>query len=147
MSILQPDILAKRIRENLLSQKNKLENYLKILDKEEGDIIENDPDKLIEHINIEKNIIDELFNFKKIVEPLEKMYDNSPYKKDNSIGSLKSSLDKLTSQITSKSQSNKILLDNTMAKIKADLNNIKNKNRFNKTNYETIESRILDVTG
>ena len=75
------------------------------------------------------------------------MYDNSPYKKDNSIGSLKSSLDKLTSQITSKSQSNKILLDNTMAKIKADLNNIKNKNRFNKTNYETIESRILDVTG
>lgn len=144
---MQPDILAKRIRENLLSQKNKLENYLKILDKEEGDIIENDPDKLIEHINIEKNIIDELFNFKKIVEPLEKMYDNSPYKKDNSIGSLKSSLDKLTSQITSKSQSNKILLDNTMAKIKADLNNIKNKNRFNKTNYETIESRILDVTG
>jgi len=144
---LQPDLLAKKIRENLILQKNKLEDYLKVLDKEDSDIIEKDPDKLLEHINLEKNIIEELFSFKKILEPLETMYNDSPYKKEESITNLKSSLDKLTGQITSKSKDNSIALENVLNKMKVDLKNINSKNKFNKTGYETTESRFLDITG
>ena len=36
--MLQPEILAKRIRANLVEQKEKLEDYLKLLDQQEIDI-------------------------------------------------------------------------------------------------------------
>jgi len=144
---LQPDLLAKKIRENLINQRNKLENYLKILDGEEEDIANKDPDKLIEHINLERNIVDELFSFKKILEPLEKMYDASPYKKDSSLSDLKTSVDKLTTQIKTKSEDNKVSLDVVLDKMKIDIKNIASKNKFIKNGYNTPESGFLDITG
>lgn len=66
---MQPDLLAKRIRNILFKQKEKLENYLVLLDKEEDDILKKDPDKLILHIELEKNIIEEIGELKKILDP------------------------------------------------------------------------------
>ena len=79
---MQPDQIAKKIRKTLLDQKVKLEDYLYLLEKEEEDIINKDPERLIAHIDLEKNILTELTLLKKVLNPLESMYFDSSYKKD-----------------------------------------------------------------
>jgi hypothetical protein len=144
---LQPDLLAKRIRNNLVSQKNKLEEYLKVLENEKDDINSNNADKLIEHINLEKNIIDDLNDFKKILEPLEKMYDDSPYKKDENLFKLKSSLEKLTNEVKLQSHDNKLKLDVVLDKVKADLKETTAKTRMFKNTYGEVSTRLVDLNG
>jgi hypothetical protein len=144
---LQPDLLAKKIRENLVSQRNKLEEYLTILEKENNDIIEEDADKLIAHIDLEKNIIEDLTDFKKILEPLEKMYSNSPYKKDDNLMNLKTSLDRLTGQVKEKSVANKEKLEIVLEKVKLNLANVSAKNKIFKNTYETARSTLVDING
>ncbi|OHD10056.1 MAG: hypothetical protein A2086_12175 [Spirochaetes bacterium GWD1_27_9] len=142
---MQPDLLAKRIRENLVSQKKRLEDYLKILEVEEEDILKVDADKLVSHINLEKDIIEDISSFKRILEPLEKMYDSSPYKKDESLFSLKSSLDKLTSEVKIKSNKNKEKLGVVIEKIKIDLNKVNNKNRMFGSYANSVDSKHIDI--
>ena len=124
---MQPDILAKNIRQNLVKQKEKLESYLKILDTENEDIINNDADKLIAHINLEKDVISDLTSLKIILEPLEKMYMESPYKKDDNLLNLRKSIDLLSGKVTQKSEINMEKLNIQLTKIKADLSGIKSR--------------------
>jgi len=143
---LQPNLLAKRIRENLLSQKEKLQNYLAILEMEESDIKSQDADRLIRHIEAEKNIIDELNSFKKILDPLEVIYSNSPYKKDSAIAELKNGIKKLSTQVAIKSEKNKEILDTVIKGVKL---NLKNKQKLNVgvNSYKRVESHYIDISG
>ncbi len=140
---MQPDLLVKKIRENLLSQKEKLEKYLELLEKEESDIVEKDADKLLEHIKIEQNIIEELNSFKKILEPLEKIYFKLPYKKEEAIFKLKDSISNLSFKIKNKSENNKKLLNIELEKIKVELN----KANFNKNIYDKNIPKFIDING
>lgn len=145
-STLQPNLLAKKIRENLLSQKEKLQKYLTVLETEETDIKSQDADKLIKHIEAEKNIIDELNSFKKILDPLEAIYSNSPYKKDSAIAELKNGIKNLSTQVSIKSEKNKEILDTVIKEIKL---NIKNKQKLNVgvNSYKKVESHYIDING
>lgn len=142
--ILQPDLLVKKIKENLLSQKEKLEKYLDILEKEEADITQRDADKLLEHIKIEQNIIEELNSFKKILEPLEKIYFQIPYKKEDTVFKLKESINSLSTKVKDKSENNKKILNVELEKIKVELNRL-NKNSFSKNIYENNTSKFIDI--
>ena len=138
--------MAKKIRSCLLAQKEKLEEYMIILDKEEEDLIVKDPDKLISHIELEKNIISELESLKKIVSPLETMYFNSPYKKDMSLIDMRQSISVLSNQISEKANNNKEKLEIIITKVKADLKGI-SKTGITKTAYKTPDSVLVDVCG
>ena len=145
--ILQPDILIKKIRNNLVSQKERLTTYLKVLDEENNDIKTQDADKLLEHISIEKSIIEELNSFKKILEPLDLIYNNSPYKKDDIISNLKSKLEQLTSNIKDKQDINIELLTNTVNSIGLKLQEVSAQNKKNKPTYNNIQSAYVDIIG
>lgn len=139
---MQPEILVKKIRENLLLQKEKLENYLQILEKEESDIVEKDVDKLLEHIKIEQNIIEELNSFKKILDPLEKFYFQLPYKKEETIFKLKDTIGSLSSKIKDKSENNRKMLEIELSKVRVELNTSKFKNL-----YEKNTPKFIDING
>lgn len=143
---MQHNIIAKRIRENLIAQKERLSKYLEVLESEEKEIISKDADKLLCHIEVEKNIIDELNSFKKILEPLEKMYMASPYKKDGSVLLLRESINKITNQVNIKSQKNKIQLDSVIKDMKVNINS-KSKINISKNTYGKIESHFVDING
>lgn len=143
---MQPNLLAKKIRENLLSQKEKLQKYLTVLETEETDIKSQDADKLIKHIEAERSIIEELNSFKKILDPLEAIYSNSPYKKDSAIAELKNGIKNLSTQVAMKSERNKETLDGVIKEVKL---NIKNKQKINlaAASYKKVESRYVDING
>ena len=143
---MQPDQIAKKIRKTLLDQKGRLEDYLYLLEKEEEDIINKDPEKLIAHIDLEKNILNELSLLKKVINPLEFAYFNSPYKKDISLLGLKNSINKLSDQIKEKSIKNKEELKIALDKVKAELRGIRKKGITN-SSYDKVDSRLVDVCG
>lgn len=143
---MQPKEIAKVIRKNLTAQKSRLKEYLKILDHEKEDIINEDPDKLIAHIELEHNIIDELSSFKKILDPLEIMYFNSPFKKQDDIIDIKKDIEMLTDHVKIKSVSNREKLDSVLFKVKADLKGM-NKKKVSRNSYTEADSTLVDING
>lgn len=143
---MQPKDIAKSIRKNLLSQKEKLEEYLMLLEKEDKDLIEEDPDKLIAHINLEKNIIDELSSFKKILTPLEVIYFNLPYKKDIEILNLKQSIESLSKNVMKKTSKNKEKLETIIVKIQAEIKGL-SKKKLSRSSYNQVKPQMVDVNG
>lgn len=144
---MQPEIIAKKIRENLLDQKTKLEKYLSVLDSENNDIKMQDPDRLMSHINIEKDIITELSQLKVILEPLEVMYKSSPYKKDNSLMGLKSCIDRLTSDVSEKSKLNKDQLDVVLNNLKSNIKVVKSRSGYTNNVYAANGAGMMDING
>ena len=143
---MQPKQIAKRIRKNLVEQKLKLENYLDLLEKEKTDILIEDPNKLIEHIALEKNIINELTLLKGITEPLEIMYFNSPYKKDKSLIDIKKNIDKLSLQVKTKTSDNVDKLNTVILNVKKNVKGL-SKIGISKSAYKHIDSRLVDING
>jgi hypothetical protein len=146
VSTLQPRELSKRIRQILVSQRDRLQNYLSLLELEERDIIDEDPDRLNEHLLVESQIIDELSSFQKILSPLQEMYELSPERNDEMIEKLKNSVSRLCQDVKEKSTENKEKLDTLMVSIKARLEG-HSKNKMLKSSYNSVESRVLDVSG
>ena len=143
---MQPDQLAKKIRENLELQKNKLEEYLNILEAEESDLDNREADKLLNHIKIESNILDELAQFKKLLTPLETIYVNSPYKKDDTIFKLKKSIESLSCNVQEKSENNKLKLESVISKVKLSLKPF-SKTKTSQSPYSNTVPGIVDISG
>lgn len=143
---MQHSNLATKIRANLLEQKRRLEEYLTLLEREEEDIIKEDADRLIEHINLEKNIIDEITSFRKILEPIEVIYFNDPYKKDRDIIAIKANVDNMLQRVKSKANENKEKLATVISKIDVEIKNLR-KRGLTRAVYSGNESQILDLNG
>ena len=98
---MQHDILAKKIRENLVAQKQRLTNYLNVLEHESNDIAEKDADKLQAHVKLESNIVSELNAFNKVLDPLEMMYQQTA-DKDDSLDDLRAGIMSITAKVQEK---------------------------------------------
>lgn len=144
---MQPEKIAKKIRENLLEQKRRLENYLTILEHENTDIKSKDADSLSLHIGIEKEIITELSQLKVILEPLEVMYQSSPLKKDLSLSDLKKTIDKLSKDVAEKSSVNRDNLQIVLNNLRSNIKTVKSRSGYTNTSYAAAGSGILDING
>ena len=146
--MLQPEILAKRIRANLVEQKEKLEDYLKLLDQQEIDINTRNADKLLSHAKVEKDVVKELSQLKIILEPLEKMYRNSDYKKDEALQGLKESIERLSENVQKKAVSNADNLTSTLDEIQKQIKQVRSKKIVNTNKvYSDAAPRMLNING
>ena len=146
--MLQPEILAKRIRANLVEQKEKLEDYLKLLDQQEIDINTRNADKLLSHAKVEKDVVKELSQLKIILEPLEKMYRNSAYKKDEALQGLKESIERLSENVQKKAVSNADNLTSTLDELKKEIKQVRSKKIVNTNKvYSDAAPRMLNING
>ena len=146
--MLQPEILAKRIRANLVEQKEKLEDYLKLLDQQEIDINTRNADRLLSHAKVEKDVVKELSQLKIILEPLEKMYRNSAYKKDEALQGLKESIERLSENVQKKAVSNADNLTSTLDEIQKQIKQVRSKKIVNTNKvYSDAAPRMLNING
>lgn len=146
--MLQPEILAKRIRANLIEQKEKLEDYLKLLDQQEIDINTKNADKLLSHAKVEKDVVKELSQLKIILEPLEKMYRNSAYQKDEALQGLKESIDRLSENVQKKAGENADNLTSTLDSLQKQIKQVRSKKVTNTNKvYSDSAPRMLNING
>lgn len=146
--MLQPEILAKRIRANLVEQKEKLEDYLKLLDQQEIDINTRNADKLLSHAKVEKDVVKELSQLKIILEPLEKMYRTSEYQKDEALQGLKESIDRLSENVQKKAEANADNLTSTLDNLQKQIKQVRSKKTTNTNKvYSNAAPRMLNING
>ncbi len=146
--MLQPEILAKRIRANLVEQKEKLEDYLKLLDQQEIDINTRNADKLLSHAKVEKDVVKELSQLKIILEPLEKMYRTSAYQKDEALQGLKESIDRLSENVQKKAGANAENLTSTLDSLQQQIKQVRSKKVTNTNKvYSNAAPRMLNING
>ncbi|MBP5449075.1 MAG: hypothetical protein J6Y01_03055 [Spirochaetales bacterium] len=140
---MQHDILAKKIRENLVAQKQRLTNYLNVLEHESNDIAEKDADKLQAHVKLESNIVSELNAFKKVLDPLEVMYQQTA-DKDDSLDDLRAGIMSITAKVQEKSDENKKLLDSVLADMRNQIDTLPKRNLSK--SYNSVDSRFIDIS-
>ncbi|MBQ3923472.1 MAG: hypothetical protein II707_09255 [Spirochaetales bacterium] len=140
---MQHDILAKKIRENLVAQKQRLTNYLNVLEHESNDIAEKDADKLQAHVKLESNIVSELNAFKKVLDPLEVMYQQTA-DKDDSLDDLRAGIMSITAKVQEKSDENKKMLDSVLADMRNQIDTLPKRNLSK--SYSNVDSRFIDIS-
>ena len=141
---MQHEILAKKIRENLIAQKQRLTNYLNVLEHESADISDRDADKLQAHVKLESSIVSELTAFKKVLDPLEVMYQQTA-DKDDSLDDLRAGIMSITAKVQEKSDENKKMLESVMAEMKNQINTLPKRN-MTKNDYSKVDARFIDIT-
>jgi len=70
----QRKAVLRRFRELIVQQREKFEKYLTVLDHEKTDIQSGDIDKLVSHVELEQQIVSEIYTFQKVIDPLEDLY-------------------------------------------------------------------------
>jgi hypothetical protein len=158
--------VLKRFRELLMAQRDRFRSYLEVLDKQK-DIIEGGaPEELISHIEMEEQIVADIFSIQKVIDPLEDMYRTiypggqpepprrgkgtkpfEPGAGGDDVPSLKSTLENLRSEAVARSGRNKELLSKRMTELRAEIKSLRSNPYTNRRpGYGQTPSRI-DLKG
>ena len=123
--------IVKRFRELLIRQRDRLRNYLVVLEKQQNSIESANAQDILDHVEMEEQIVADIFSIQKVIDPLEAMYHaafhatGQRYPRDD-IPSLKTALEDLKSQAIARSSRNRDLLSARMAEIRGEINALRN---------------------
>jgi len=144
--------VIKRFKELLMQQRERFRSYLALLDKQRQLLIGIDSaDEIIAHVELEEQIVADIFSLQKVIDPMEVMYNSvSPYLPANDVPELKATLEDLKNQAAVRSGQNRDLISRRMEEINKGLQAIKNNPFFSKARfslYKNAAPSIVDIMG
>lgn len=146
--------LLKRFKELLEKQRQKFKDYLNVLEKQQTVIQNQDTEALLDHTEIEQQIVANIQNLQKVIEPIEQMYiasslDSEKNNLDMEIPTLKTDLAKLQKDVLNQNNKNRELLKTQMAQLREKIDGIKNPYKYNKSIYSKSDSTatIISIEG
>jgi flagellar biosynthesis/type III secretory pathway chaperone len=134
-----------RLREMLRRQRGKFQDYLSLLEKEEGAIRSGDAERLISQVEMEKAIIAEIFELKKVIQPLETLYRAAYPETEDSVPRLKATLEKMGEEVVRHNEANRILLRQTMEELRREIGSLRAWPRAGSPFAEVVPS-LVDIT-
>ena len=138
--------ILKRFRQMLIEQKKRFVSYLELLDREEDAILKGEMDKLEKQVEIEKGIVDEITDFQRVIEPLDKIYAKISPENDDSITKLKFSLSRMKEKVLKRNKRNRMLLEEKMGELRQEIKSL----RINKEAPSPFASigvpTLIDIT-
>ena len=139
--------LLKRFKELLEKQRKKFRDYLNVLEKQAEVIKTEDTEALLIHTEIEQQIVANISNLQKVIQPIEEMYVNARldssdenYSEIIEIPTLKTDLAKLQKEVLEQNEVNRNLLKTQMESLRQKIEGIKNPYRYNKSIYSKTEN-------
>jgi len=143
--------ILRRFRELLIQQRERFHNYLAALEKQQNVIESGSIEELLAHVELEEQIIADIFSIQKVIDPLEDMYQSAiPYSSGDDIPALKVTLENLKSQAAARSVHNRDLLSSRMAEIRTEIAELRNNPFANKVRsaYEnSMSASLIDIKG
>jgi hypothetical protein len=119
--------VLRRFKELLAQQREKFERYLVVLDHEHSDIESGDVDRLVAHVDLEAQIVSEIFTFQKVIDPLEDLYRAAyPSAEVEDVSSIKSALMGLRTEVSSRNAENRRLLKRRMELLRGEIAGFRN---------------------
>ena len=126
--------ILKRFRKLLEQQRNKFQEYLMVLESQEGRIEMEDGDSIAAHAELENQIVKNLASLQKVIVPMRGMYNaimpGVPVADNASVEQLQLDLATLQKQVLAQNERNRNLLQNQMGKIKNQLGNMNLRNPY-----------------
>jgi len=157
--------VIKRFRELLIQQRERFRSYLAVLDRQQLLIGYGSPDEITAHVELEEQIVADIFSIQKVIEPMEVMYNATGAATDadscdlsdlgtfitiNDVPELKATLEGLKTQAAARSAQNRDLLSGRMEEINSNIQIIKNNPFLSKTRnalYQNVSPSLVDVLG
>jgi hypothetical protein len=139
-----------RFRELLAQQRQKFQTYLKILDHERSDIETGDVDKLVAHVELEEQIVSEIYTFQKVIDPIDELYRSAfpVHAGESDVPSLKTALADLKIEVSRRNQENRVLLKRRMEIIRSEIAGFRNPLSSRKSVFAGGEGgSIIDIKG
>lgn len=140
--------VLKRFKKLLQEQRNKFNEYLVVLETQQRSIAEENIDAIVQHTELEQEIIGDIFTIQKVIDPIEKMYKFSqPQKNDNEVIKLKNDLDSLQEQVLDQNKKNRELLQNRMGNLRKQIVSLNPKFAYSsKKTYAEASSSLVDIS-
>jgi hypothetical protein len=145
--------VLRRFRELLAQQRDKFQKYLVLLDHERSDIESGDVDRLVAHVELEEQIVSEIFTFQKVIDPLEDLYRSVyPHGQIPADGAelpeLKESLEDLRGEVLRRNAENRTLLKLRMEAIRTEIAGLRMPMKARRSVYaDGGEGNVLDMNG
>jgi hypothetical protein len=126
--------VLRRFRELLQAQRDRFHEYLNVLDKQKDIIEQGSAEDLITHVELEEQIVADIFAIQKVINPLEDMYHAlvgfdyiALHDTDAAeVPSLKSALEGLKKEAVVRSSRNKDLLSKRMESLRSEIKTLRN---------------------
>jgi len=147
-SIEERKAVLKRFRELLVQQRDRFRNYLNVLDKQQTIIGSGSTDDLLAYVELEENIVADIFSIQKVINPLEMMYNASaPYPADD-IAALKITLENLKNETAVQAKCNRELISSRMDSIRSEIKVLRNNPFTASFAYKTANTAsMIDIRG
>ena len=144
--------VIKRFKELLNQQRERFYNFISVLENQEKLISDGNSEGNLAHIELEEQIISEIFSIQKVIDPMEAIYRTVTSQLnhddvDDDVTALKHSLEDLKTKAAVQSSRNKELLSSRMSEIRCEINTLKSISPL-KYNYQNFNSALLvDIEG
>jgi len=139
--------VLRRFKALLQEQRDKFSEYLFVLEKQEMSIVKNNIEAVMQHTELENNIIQNILNIQKVIEPIEKMYYISN-PQDENVLRLKDDLEKLQASVQRQNNKNRLILAEKMESVRQEISNFPLKNKYVSNVYSKREdvANYVDVS-
>jgi uncharacterized small protein (DUF1192 family) len=143
--------VIKRFKELLKAQRDRFQAYLTALDKQKDVIQMGTTDELLRYVELEENIVKDIFSIQKVIEPLEHMYQSTqparPAEKESGeVTSLKEALEGLKAEAVVRSERNRELLSKRMADLRSEIKTLKSSYNLRRPANSSTPS-LVDIKG
>lgn len=122
--------MLKRFRTLLEQQREKFQEYLTVLEKQQDSIASENPEALLAHTELEQQVVRNIANLQKVIVPMSKMCKNSAIPQNTaeteSINKIQNDLNDLQNRVLKQNEINRDLLRVHIEQIKTQINNFKN---------------------
>ena len=122
--------LLRKFRSVLEQQRNKFQEYLTVLEKQQDSITKENPESLIAHTELEQQVVKNIANLQKVIIPMSKMYNQSlpmaHTTEDAGITQIQNELNDLQNRVLKQNQINRDLLREHIESIRNQIQNFKN---------------------
>lgn len=133
--------ILRRFRTLLEQQRAKFQEYLKVLEKQENSISKEDTDAIINHAELEQQVVAGIKNLQKVIVPMSEIYrkkaKGTHTEADKSVETIQNELERLQTKVLEQNQKNRKLLKVHLVQIRSQLENFKNPYKNNKSVYAT----------
>jgi len=137
--------ILKRLREMLVRQREKFDAYLRLLERQKDAITDGDTGKLLAQMEMERSIIAEVKSLRKIIGPLQSLYQAAYPGTESTVPRLKETLVTMGQTIAAHNVRNRQLLRDRMAELRQEITALHAWPRTG-PQFAEVSPNLIDIT-
>lgn len=128
--------LLKKFRSLLLQQREKFQQYLTVLEKQETSIESENSEKLLAHTELEQQVVSNIMNLQKVIVPMSELYkERGAHLEEESVVAIQKDLNDLQQKVLEQNAKNRELLKAHIVQIRSQISSLKNPYKNNRSIY------------